>query len=810
MKKGLLISLLLVSVGILAQEKSGSLAVSARNIPFDQNWLFVKDSMPNAEQQGFNDSKWRKLDLPHDWSIEDLPNQTPDSIIGPFHKGSPGWTYTGFTVGGTGWYRKKFITLKEEQSKQVTIHFDGVYMNSDVWLNGHHLGDHPNGYTPFYYDLTPYLKVAGQENVLAVRVRNEGRNSRWYSGSGIYRHVWLTVKDVVHIAPWGIFITTPDVSANSATVKIKASIGNKQASGNVVHLVTTILSPQGKIVGRSRQIITLDGNATKICEQSIAVNNPALWSIETPHLYKTITEIRKGAQTIDRVETPFGIRSIKIDAVNGLTINGKKVLLKGGCVHHDNGPLGAMAIDRAEERKVEILKKNGFNAIRCSHNPPSTQFLNVCDRLGMLVIDEAFDMWTKAKRPDDYHQYFKDWWKQDIDAILLRDRNHPSIIFWSIGNEIPERVDSIGLAIRKMLKQRVREIDPTRMVTEAIHRTPAWDKKTPAAFEDLDVAGYNYAIERYEPDHQKFSDRVLMGTESYPMEALENWSLAEKHPYLLGDFVWTAIDYLGEASIGNSSINSKKDFNPNLGWPWFNGYSGDIDLIGNKKAPSYYRDVVWRNKPIAMAVHAPIPDGMVENVSRWGWPDESQSWTWPGCEEQSLQVRIFSRASIVRLLLNGKIIAEQKIADSSITAVFQLPYQPGTLKAVNIVNGKEADAVKFKTAGAAKRIRLIADRTNIHASRNDLSYVMVEITDEKGQVVPDDEIPIQFSISGAGEIAGVGNASPTDMASFKQPKRKTVNGKCLAIVRPTGNIGMITLKATAYGLRPAQIVIHTR
>jgi beta-galactosidase len=809
MKRGLLISLLWTSFALSAQAKSSFPGFPARNIPFDNNWLFTKNNVSNAEQVGFDDAKWRKVDLPHDWSIEDRPGQIPDSVIGPFDRGSIGETFTGFTNGGTGWYRKKFVTQKAEQNKQVVIYFDGVYMNSDVWLNGHHLGNHPSGYTPFYYDLTPYLKSGGQENVLAVRVRNEGKTARWYSGSGIYRHVWLTVTNPLCVAPWGVYITTPDVSRSKATVNVKTKLNNKAAGRKNIELVTTILSPNNKSVGSSKQVLPLDANATETGEQRITVVSPTFWSVDTPQLYKAVTEIKEGDKVIDKVETPFGIRSIKIDAVNGLVINGKKVLLKGGCVHHDNGPLGAAAIDRAEERKIEILKQNGFNAIRLSHNPPSTYFLDVCDRLGMLVVDEAFDIWTKPKMPQDYHLYFKEHWQNDLDAMLLRDRNHPSVILWSIGNEIPEKADSVGIATRKILKQRVQEIDPTRKVTEAINRTASWDKKTPAIFEDLDIGGYNYVWQHYKPDHQQFPNRIMMGTETYPKEALENFTLAENHPYILGDFVWTAIDYMGEASIGNYRYDSAKTYRPNLGWSWFNAYSGDIDLIGNKKAPSYYRDVVWRKKLLAMAVHAPVPQGMVENIGTWGWPDEHQSWTWPGAEGKSLQVRVFSRAPMVRLFLNGKVVGEQKIGDSTITAVFDVPFQPGTLKAVNVVNGRETDAVEFKTAGAPKQIRLVADRLNIHASRNDLSYVMVEVADDKGQLVPNAAYLVHFSISGAGKIAGVGNSSPTDVASFQLPERKTVNGKCLVIVQPADKAGTITIKATADRLRPAQITLTT-
>jgi len=483
-------------------------------------------------------------------------------------------------------------------------------------------------------------------------------------------------------------------------------------------------------------------------------------------------------------------------------------------MHHDNGPLGAATIDRAEERKIEVLKKNGFNAIRTSHNPPSQQLLDACDRLGMLVLDEAFDMWERGKNSDDYHLYFKDWWQKDIDAMVLRDRNHPSVIFWSIGNEINERADSSGLRIARQLSAEIRHLDNTRPVTQAIcffwdHPGYKWDTSA-SAFAVLDVGGYNYLSEQYESDHRKFPSRMMVGTESYPVQALENWNLVEKHPYVLGDFVWTAIDYLGEASIGHATIDSTKKYAFQLEWPWFNSYCGDIDLTGDKKSPSYYRDIVWRNKPIAMAVHAPIPDGMIENVSFWGCPDEQQNWTWPGAENKPLQVRVFSRAPMVRLRLNGKIIGEQKLTDTNITAVFNVPYQPGTLKAVNVINDKETDAVEFNTAGTPAHIRLVADRARIKADRNDMSYITVEITDDKGRVVPNAEIPVEFTINGPAEIAATGSGNPTAMESFQQPRRKTWRGKCLVIVRPSGKAGAATLKAIATGLSPAQISITTK
>ena len=785
---------LLISLGIFAQ--SGTLSIN-RSIPFDTNWLFVKDSTIRAERPDYADASWRKVELPHDWSIEDLPNQVPEQVAGPFARSSIGGHSTGFAVGGTGWYRKRFITGKDQQNKRITIHFDGVYMNADVWLNGQHLGFHPYGYTPFYYDLTPYLKPAGQENVLAVRVRNEGKNSRWYSGSGIYRHVWLTATGPVHLAPWGVFVTTPEVSESSATVQVQALVMNEHPSQSTITVTTTLQAPDGTTAGRAQHTLVLQENASATDTQTLTLPNPQLWSMESPHLYKVITEISIGTQLLDHVETPVGIRSIRFSSTEGFVLNGKRVLLKGGCIHHDNGPLGAAAIDRAEERKIEILKKNGFNAIRSSHNPPSKALLDACDRLGMLVINEAFDMWLVPKNPQDYHLYFRDWWQKDLAAMILRDRNHPSVIMWSIGNEIPERADSTGLRITQSMVDKVHLLDPTRPTTEAIcqfwepmNRGKEWPDTAPA-FAMLDVGGYNYLWERYEPDHLQHPDRVMVGSESFAREALENWRMVEKHPYVIGDFVWTAFDYMGEASIGHTVLSNQKD-SPILGWPWYNGWSGDIDIIGHKKPQSYYRDVVWRQSPIEMLVHRPLPEGLTEIVSKWGWPDELPSWTWPGAEGRTLQVRVFSRSPKVRLTLNGTLLGEQTIADTTLMAVFEVPYQPGILKAENVENGKETAAVVLTTAGAPSRLRLTADRSTIQATRNDLSYVTVEVVDQNGQVVPTAEVPVQFSIAGAGELAAVGNGSPTDLSSFQKPQKTTFRGRALAILRPTGKPGTIT------------------
>ncbi len=783
----------------------------SRKRPFDSDWRFTRDSITGAENPSFNDSKWRALDLPHDWSIEDIPQQVAGQTIGPFSKESPGGKSTGHVVGGTGWYRKKFTLGETDTGKSVSIYFEGVYMESDVWVNGQHAGYHPYGYTSFSYDISKLCKPAGQENVIAIKVVNKGKNSRWYSGSGIYRHVWLTVKNPIHIDQWGVFVTTPEVSVDQATVKLSTTISN--AGGKDLKVRSRILDSAGSVVGTAETSVSNSTENNSGLIQQVNVKNPRLWSTESPYLYQAEVTVLDDSKEVDVSKTIFGLRKIQISADNGLEINGNKIELRGGCVHHDNGILGSAAIDRAEERRIELLKANGFNAVRCSHNPPSEKFLEACDRLGIIVIDEAFDHWQRPKNPEDYHRFFDQWWEKDVSSMVMRDRNHPSIIFWSIGNEIEERADPPGVEIAKKLKAKVQQLDSTRPVTEAVcefwdHPGRNWEFSAPA-FAVLDVSGYNYQWQKYEADHKQFPGRIMMGTESVPQHAYENWQMVEKLPYVIGDFVWTAMDYLGESGIGHSTTDTgKMEFSEP--WPWFNAYCGDIDICGGKKPQSYFRDVVWRRSPIELAVHAPIPSDAKERFSYWGWPDEQQSWTWPGNEGSNLTINVYSRSPMVRLELNGKIIGEKAITDTSkLTATFRVPYEPGILKATAIENGKSVGTVILTTRNSPTHIHLIADRTKINASRNDLSYVSIEIVDDQDRVVPNAEVPVKFSVSGEGEITAVGSANPADMSSFKGSSKKTWRGKALVILRPTGKEGKITLKAEAEGLGSAEIVVET-
>jgi beta-galactosidase len=799
-------------LSFLAVIATASLHADPRDQSFDSNWRFLRADAQGAENPAFNDSSWRTLDLPHDWSIEDLPPAT--NHIGPFAPDeSAGLEKTGYVVGGIGWYRKHFTLA--ETNKLAAIRFDGVYMNAEFWLNGHRLGEHPYGYTSFEFDLTPYLNAPGHENVLAVRVRNEGQNTRWYSGSGIYRHTWLTLQDPIHIATWGVFVTTPEVSRDKALIKITTQVTNAASSETDALVRARVLDAKGKVINSSESRLHLPTNELHSAEQTIEVPSPKLWSPDSPNLYSAEVEIVAAGKVIDTASTHFGIRKIEVDAEHGFRINGEPLKLRGGCMHHDNGPLGSAAIDRAEERRVELIKANGFNAIRTSHNPPSPAFLDACDRLGILVIDEAFDQWNEAKigNGSDYHLYFKDWHKRDIASMIRRDRNHPSIIMWSIGNEIPEQFHAEATA--KELRDTVLFYDTTRPVTQAIcsdwgNVSRHWNELSDPAFVNLDVAGYNYFPDKYESDHARHPDRIMMATESFPKDIFNYWSLVEKHPYVIGDFTWTAMDYLGESGIGHSVLSNEKD-SFFRSWPWYDAWCGDLDICGFKKPQSYFRDVIWRHSPIEIAVHSPIPEGVSEHVSGWGWPDESQSWNWPGREGQPMQVAVYSRCDTVRLELNGKIIGEKPISDATkLTARFDVPYASGELRAVGLVNGKIIATKTLETSGAPKKLKLTADRSTIRADRNDLSYVTVEVVDANGLRVPNAEIPVQFSVSGAGELAAQGSGAPNRPASFRVPFRTTYQGRCLAILRPTGASGKITLRADAQELSSDSITIRVR
>jgi beta-galactosidase len=746
----------------------------AQRYLFDENWRFYRGAAQGAEDINFNDSAWRTVNLPHDWSIEDLPGTTS-----PFNPGALNQVSGGFTTGGTGWYRKHF---KTEEGKKTIIQFDGVYMNAEVWVNGKKLGKHPYGYTSFWHDISAYV-LPSKDNVVAVKVRNEGENSRWYSGSGIYRHVWLHSLEPVHFDQWGVNITTPKITASSATISINTKL---QTNFKQIIVLIRILDANGKEVAKR------EAPATANSTQEIEIKNPVLWSVTSPVLYTAETTVFANGRATDSLTTTFGIRTIAFDAVKGFQLNGQSLKLKGGCVHHDNGPLGAKAYDRAEERKVELLKASGYNAIRCAHNPPSPAFLDACDRLGMLVIDEAFDTWQDGKNPEDYHLYFKDWWQRDIESMLYRDRNHPSIIMWSIGNEIPHREKPEVAAIAVTLRDFIKGIDTTRPVTCGVNGI-AEDKDPFLAA--LDIAGYNYAPDKYETDHKRVPQRIIMATESFPLDAYKYWKAVEDHPWVIGDFVWTAFDYIGEASIGWLGYMQKQSF-----YPWNLAYCGDIDICGWKRPQSYFRDALWKEKQLSIFVRPPQPSFKTNpdkiDWSRWEWEDVTDNWNWKGYENQPLKVVVYTSDKQVELFLNGRSLGKKK-ADSC-TVEWEVPYEAGTLKAVSRNN-----TATLTTAAEPTQLTLTADKT----TTKDLSYITVHLTDASGIRNPLAENLVKFEISGPGTIAGVGNANPRSVESYQLPQRKAWQGRCLVIIKADGT-GPVTLTAKTEGLPAATITIN--
>ncbi len=769
----------------------------------NREWRFLHSQQAPNRRQPQDDTTWRVLDLPHDWSIE--LSRGPEMPSGV----SNGW----FEM-GRGQYHKIIDAPEEWRGKKVFVEFEGVYMNAEIFLNEHYITRHPYGYTTFLIDLTPYLKF-GEQNVLKVNVDNAAQtNSRWYSGSGIYRPVWLIVAEPVHIAHWGVTVTTPQVSAEKATVHARVKVQNEGEEAKDVTVRFRVLGPDGTEKVAEEVWASVPAGGEQTVERDFTdLPDPALWSPESPNLYRLETTISADGKELDSDSTTFGIRSIEFSAEKGFLLNGQPVLMKGGCVHHDNGVIGSASYARSEERKVEIHKASGYNAIRTAHNPPSPAFLDACDRLGMLVMDESFDCWVQGKNPYDYHVAFSDWWQRDTAAMVERDRNHPSVVIWSIGNEVAERDGrSGGAQIARRQAEYVRQLDPTRPVASAINGVHGdghtWED-TDAVFSQLGVGGYNYQWQQYQADHERHPNRIMAGTESFPLEALENWQCVEDMPWVIGDFVWTSLDYLGESGIGRVYPGPEQRWT--LGeYPWHQAFCGDLDLCGFKRPQSYYRDQVWGvGEKLYVAVHQPYNDDLERHITRWGWPEVSANWNWAGHEGQTFKVDVYSRCDEVELFLNGRSLGKQPAGRANhLTATFEVPYEPGELKAVGYENGAQAAEYALRTTGEPARLHLSPDRATLNGA-DDLCFVTVEIHDENGRIVPTAENNVLFSIKGPGTLLAVGSGNPQTEESYIGSQRKAFEGKLLAVVKATGP-GEIRLRAQADEIDGAETVIKVR
>jgi beta-galactosidase len=774
---------------------------------FDENWKFYLGDAKTAFETTFRDNNWNTLDLPHDWSVEGTVSEDAPST------GSGGYYPTGI-----GWYRKHFTATKNDLGMKNTILFDGVYMNSNVWLNGKHLGAWAYGYNSFYFDMNPYLKSG--DNVIAVRVDNSKQpGSRWYSGSGIYRHVWLIKTNSMHIAQWGVYVTTPEITEKSATVSVKTTLQNSAASAGKATLLASIFDAKGKEVGQTESQVVLEPGMELTQDQKVMVSSPSLWSLESPVLYTLVSKLLVNGKEIDEVKTPFGIRSINYDVDKGFFLNGVSVKMNGVCLHHDAGCLGAAVPIKVWERRLEVLKEMGCNAIRGSHNPVAPEFLDLCDRMGFLVMDEVFDEWKIPKREFAYNKYFDEWSEKDVIAMVRRDRNHPSIVLWSAGNEIPEQKSDNGAEMLRRLQDLFHKEDPTRPVTVACDNIAADGGSAKIEFLDLlDIVGYNY-VDRwherrelfYSIDRHDHPDWKMIGTESSSaggvrgsysllsrtgaispnyntrmIRAEQLWKFVSTRSYVIGDFMWTGIDYLGEAR-----------------WPSKSSNSGVIDLCGFPKDGFYFYQSQWTEKPM---IHL--------------FPH----WNWEGNEGQVIPVLAYSNCDAVELFLNGKSYGEKRLefprqgnsgswasyATPPVNATtadlhlsWDVPYEPGTLKAVGKKNGEVVCTEIIETAGKPAAIRLTLEDKQITADNQDVAHVRIEIVDAKGNTVPTADNLIMYKVSGSGKLIGLENGNSSDHEPYKSSQRSVFNGLGLAIVQAGKAPGKIILTASSDGMQDA-------
>jgi beta-galactosidase len=797
-KKFFLFSFLLVSVFASAQRSI---------VKFNKHWKFYLGDDSSAREIKYDDSKWRTLNLPHDWSIE-----------GSFSEKYPTTFNQGALPAGIGWYRKTFTVPVSSKEKRVFINFDGVYRNSEVWINGHYLGKRPNGYISFQYELTPYLKFGSEKNVIAIKVDNsEQPNSRWYTGSGIYRNVWLETTNKIAIERQTIFVTTSNASGKEALIQITKKVVNKTCISSPVQFIHEIYDEDGKRIVQKKDKNSVSYTTEFEHTFSVKIPGPKLWSTGRPYLYKSVIKILQKNKIVDQCETSFGIRYFNFDSQKGFSLNGKPLKILGVCMHHDLGALGAAVNTRAIERQLQILKAMGCNAIRTAHNPPAPELLDLCDKMGFIVMDEAFDIWKKGKNKFDYHVDWDEWHKKDLEDQIKRDRNHPSVFMWSIGNEIREQFDSTGTAIAKELVQIVKSLDSTRPVTCALTENNP-EKNFIYQSNALDLLGFNYKLYDYPELQKRFPDEKFIATETasafatrghydmpsdsiriwppdaksknygnhdYTVSAYDNtyaywgatheqsWNAVKKNDFIAGTFVWSGFDFLGEPVPYR--------------WPARSSYYGIVDLAGFPKDVYYMYQSEWTNKPV---LHV---------FPHWNWKvgDTVDVWAY------------YNNADEVELFLNGKSLGIKRKTGDQLHVWWRVKFRSGTLKAVSRKNGKIVLTKEIITAGAPAKIELVADRKILKANGGDLSFITVKITDAYGNLVPYADNLVSFKVTGQGIIAGVDNGLQTDMESFKAPFRKAYNGLCLLIVRTSEKKGNIVITANSKGLKSASVVLKS-
>ena len=768
---------------------------------FDFDWRFSRGDFATAMIPSFNDDNWRHVNLPHDWSVE-----------GPFSKdlGSG----NGYAPGGIGWYRKHFKVDSANKDKAIAIEFDGVYNNSEVWINGQFVGRRPYGYSSFQYDLTPHIKFDEAENVIAVRVdHTRFADSRWYTGSGIYRHVRLHIRDKLHIGHWGVYVTTPEISDESGTVRIETTVQNDDTRTRTLLLQSAIITTQGNNIGSLTTSGTLEPHAQETFVQTIKIKNPQRWSPKTPTLYTLKSHVLDKESVLDSQTTPFGFRTLRFDPDKGFFLNDQPMKLKGVCLHHDAGCLGAAVPDKVLEHRLKLMKSLGANAIRTSHNPPAPELLDICDRIGLLVMDEAFDEFTPPKNkwvegrnvgtPSrfGYGEYFEQWSLIDARDMVRRDRNHPCIIMWSIGNEIDYANDpfshpALGDQYRPEHPPAENMVKYARPLVDVVKQ---WDKTRPVTMalasitmsnaielpQLLDVVGYNYQEQFYNADHKRYPDRFIYGSENG--HSYRAWTAVRDNEYISGQFLWTGIDYLGEANQ----------------WPNRAFGSGLVDMAGFLKPNAWFRKSLWMDEPVVyICTFATGNQGF-----RGRRPLES--WNWQ--EKQTVNVLCYTNCPEVTLSLNDKLIGTKTSSQTrGGSLIWQVPYEAGILKAAGLKDGKEVCEYVLRTAGPASRIAVSQDATGIKADDRDICFLTFEIQDENGVRVPDAENELTFEISGPALIIGIENGNLNSTEPVQDLKHKAYQGRGLAILQSTRSPGSITVKVIADELEPDEVALTSR
>ena len=766
-KIGFLFALLLTQVAVFAQTTKQVRIINK----FDNDWSFIQQDVPGAEKTEFDVSKWRKLNVPHDWSIEGTYDKTNLTARGG-----------GYLPSGIGWYRKVFKLDESLAAKKVTVEFDGVMANSEVWINGFHLGKRPYGYISFHYDLSKHLHFgSGKTNVIAVKADNTVQPaSRYYTGAGIYRHVRLVATDLVHLDDWGVFITTPDATAQKATVKVETSVSNESGKATQVILETSVVDENGKVIKTTQARQNIEANKSAKIAQNIAVANPKLWNLETPTLYKTFTKVIVGGKVIDDQINVFGIRSFHFDAATGFWLNGKNFKLKGACLHHDGGAVGAAVPLSVWEFRLNKLKEAGVNAIRTAHNPVAPEFLDLCDRMGFLVMDETFDTWTSAKNNGEkgYNRFWKEWWEQDTKDMVLRDRNHRSIVIYSVGNEIHDDLNSPeGFKKYKDQQDLIHLLDPSRPVTMALFR-PANSKVYTNGFaETMDVVGQNYRENELVALHNQKPNLKVIGTEN--THVIQQYLALRDNPFMAGQFLWTGFDYLGEAD-----------------WPQITNGQGLFDRIGSWKQQSLQRQSWWFDQPVVHIVRKEDNAGAGDWINNWT-PTDFDTY-------DDAKVAVYSNCDDVELFLNGKSLGSKpKPADDS-PRLWDVTFEKGSIKAIGKNKGKEVSSEELKTAGPPARILLTVDKNKIGNHWDEVAFVMAKVYDEQGNICPNADHLIKFTITGPAVIDALDNGNIASHEMYKAQQRHAYRGVVMANIKGSG-VGNIEIKATADGLEGGSI-----